>query len=128
MTVFLSKRLLLLAQSAWWDVHTGQTSLVPRPTSGCHKAFVVSGTHVHFGCRGDQSPTGQQSKQWEPHTALSSLLGLISVAYPLIAWTAFPFILSIHHKITLVVSGKRQQLMNTVTPLMAEGSLLMGLG
>ena len=49
----------------------------------CHKAFVVSGTHVHFGCRGDQSPSGQQSKQWEPQTSVSSLLGLISVAYPL---------------------------------------------
>ena len=60
-------------------------------------------------------------------TAVSSLLGLIGVAYPLIAWTTFPFILSIDHKITLVVSGKRQQLMETVTSLMAEGSLLMGL-
>ena len=88
---------------------------------------MVSGTHVHFGCRGDQSPSGQQSKQWEPQTAVSSLLGLISVAYPLSAWTAFPFILSIHHKITLVVSGKHLQLMETVTSLMAEGSLSMGL-
>ena len=43
-------------------------------------------------------------------TAVTSLLGLSSVAYPLIAWTTFPFILSIHHKITLVVSGKCQQL------------------
>ena len=48
----------------------------------CYKAFVVSGTHVHFGCRGDQSPSGQQSKQWEPQTAVLSLLGLISLAYP----------------------------------------------
>ena len=88
---------------------------------------MVSGSHVHFSCRGDQSPFGQQSKQWEQLTAVSSLLGLISVAYPLIARTAFPFILSIHHKITLVVSGKHQQLMETVTSLMAEGSLLMGL-
>ena len=81
---------------------------------------MVSGTCVHFGCRGDQSPSGQQSKQWGPQTAVSSLLGLISVAYALIAWTAFPFILSIHHKITLVVSGKCQQLMETVTSLTAE--------
>ena len=44
---------------------------------------MVSGTHVHFGCHGDQSPSGQQSKQWEPQTAVSSSLGLISVAYPL---------------------------------------------
>ena len=87
-----------------------------------HKAFVVSGTCVHFGCRGDQSPSGQQSKQWEPQTAVSSLLGLISVGYPLITWTAFPFILTIHHKITLVVSGKHRQLMETVTSLMAEGA------
>ena len=36
MTVFLSKRLLLLAQGAWWDICTGQTRLVPRHTSGCH--------------------------------------------------------------------------------------------
>ena len=93
----------------------------------CHKAFVVSGTHFHFGCRGNQSPSSQQSKQWEPQTAVSSLLGLISVAYPLIAWTTFPFILPIHHKITLVVSGKRQQLMETVTSVMAEGSLLMNI-
>ena len=44
------------------------------------------------------------------------------MAYPLIAWIAFPFILSIHHKITLVVSGKRQQLMETVTYITAEGA------
>ena len=54
------------------------------------------------------------------------LLGLISEAY-IIAWTAFPFILSNHHKITLVVSGKRKQLIETVTSLMVEGSLLIGL-
>ena len=96
----------------------------PWQLTTCHKAFVVSGTHIHFGCCGDQSPFGQQSKQWEPQTAVSSLLGLISVAYPLSAWTAFPFILSFHKKITLVVSGKRQQLMETVTSLMVEGSLL----
>ena len=81
---------------------------------------MVSGTCIHFGCHGDQSPSGKQSKQWGPLTAVSSLLGLISVAYALIAWNAFPFILSIHHKITLVVSGKRQQLMETVTSLTAE--------
>ena len=88
---------------------------------------MVSGTRVHFGCRGDQSPSGQQSEQWEPQTAVSTLLGLISVGYPLITWTAFPFILTIHHKITLVVSERHQQLMETVTSLMAEGGLLMGL-
>ena len=92
-----------------------------RPTT-YHKAFVVSETRVHFGCHGDQSPSSQQSKQWEPQTAVSSLLGLISVGYPLIAWTAFPFKLTIHHKITLVVSGNHQQLMETVTSLMAEGA------
>ena len=74
-------------------------------------------------------PVSNPISAWEPRIAVSSLLGLRSVAYPLIAiaWTAFPFILSIHHKVTLVVSGKRQQLMETVTSLMAEGSLLMGL-
>ena len=41
---------------------------------------------------------------------------------PTYAWTAFPFIPSVHHKITLVVSGKRQQLIKTVTTLIAEGA------
>ena len=53
-------------------------------------------------------PVSNPSSAWEPQTPVLSLLGLISVAYPLIAWIAFPFILSIHHKITLVVLGKRQ--------------------
>ena len=84
------------------------------------QGFCVSGTRVDFGYRGDQSPSGQQFKQWEPQTAVLSLLGLISVAYPLITWTTFPFILSVHHKITLVVSGRCQQLMETITSLMAD--------
>ena len=81
---------------------------------------MVSWTIIDFGCRGDQSPSDQQSKQWEPQTAVSSLLGLITVAYPFIPWIAFPFTFSIHHKITLVVSGKHQQLMETVTYIMTE--------
>ena len=44
---------------------------------------MVSRTCVCFGCRGDQSPSSQQSKQWELQTAVLSLLELISVAYPL---------------------------------------------
>ena len=44
-------------------------------------------------------------------------------AHPSIAWIALPFILSIHHKITLVVSGKHQQLMETVTYITTEGGL-----
>ena len=78
-----------------------------------NKAFVVSGTNhkpqtntshkqthstrclwlVH------QSPSNQQSRQWEPQTAVSSLIALISVAYPLIHWITFLCILTIHHKI-----------------------------
>ena len=49
----------------------------------CHKAIVVSGSRVHFGCLGDKSPSSRQSKQWEPLTAVLSLLGLNSVACPL---------------------------------------------
>ena len=64
-----------------WRVFIGLKS--PWQLTTCHKAFVVSGTHMHFGCHGDQSPSGQQSKQWELQTAVSSLLGLISVAYPI---------------------------------------------
>ena len=51
----------------------------------------------------------------------------ILTLYNIYAWAAFPFILSIHHKITLVVSGKRQQLIKTVTSLMAEEATLNGL-
>ena len=43
---------------------------------------MVSGTHVHFGGHGDQSPSDPQSGQQEPQTTVSSLLGLISVACP----------------------------------------------
>ena len=66
---------------AWLGANVGLKS--PGQLTTCHKAFVVSGTRVHFGCCGDQSPSGQQSMQWEPQTAVLSLLGLISVAYPL---------------------------------------------
>ena len=30
----------------------------PWQLTTCHKAFVVSETHIHFGCRGDQSAVG----------------------------------------------------------------------
>ena len=36
--------------------------------------------------------------------------------------------LSVHHKITLVVSGRHQQLIETVTFLMAEGAYSGGIG
>ena len=85
--------------------------------------LLVSGNRVHFGCCGYQSPSSEISKQWEPQTAALPSLGLISVHAHIIAWTAIPFIPSIHHKITLVVSGKRQQLIKTVISLTAEGPL-----
>ena len=86
---------------------------------------MVSGTHVHFGCRGDQSPSGQQSKQWEPQTAVSSLLGFISIASPLYCLDRISFYT--FHPPQDDTCGFRKASTTDVTSLMAEGSLLIGL-
>ena len=91
----------------------------PWQLAECHKAFVVSGNHVHFGCRGDQSPSSQVSKQWEPQTAVSSSLGLISVTCPHYCLDRNSFYTFHPPQDTLMIPNKDEQLSVVTTARIA---------
>ena len=98
--------------ASWFEI-TVATNHIP-------KAFVFSWTHVILVALVtslhliSNPSSGNHRQLLRPCTHQCSITHFI-------AWTHSLFILSIHHKITLVVSGKCQHLIETVTSLTAEG-------
>ena len=80
---------------------------------------MVSGNRVHFGCHGDQSPSSQVSKQWEPHAAVSSSVGLISVACPHYCLDRNSFYTFHPRQDTLMIPNKDEQLSVVTTARIA---------